>query len=237
MMVPYITPPAVVGAAVLLHVRRQFRRGQRPPGPGRRARPLRRLAERSDRRASGSWSSAMVWYGTAADGADPARRAADDPGRALRGRRGRRRRARGSSFRHITLPHLMPSILFLVLLRTIWMSNHIDMIFVMTTGRARASRTTPRRSTASAHQPVPDRLRVGGRRRAGDHPGGGVRALRAPSRAHRADGVRVMSGSRQDNADLRNRRIVDRHRAPRSILLYSLGAVPLDRSSPRSRRS
>ena len=38
------------------------------------------------------------------------------------------------TFWYITLPHLMPSILFLVLLRTIWMSNHIDMIFVMTGG-------------------------------------------------------------------------------------------------------
>jgi multiple sugar transport system permease protein len=37
-------------------------------------------------------------------------------------------------FWHITLPHLMPSILFLVLLRTIWMSNHVDMIFIMTQG-------------------------------------------------------------------------------------------------------
>ena len=37
-------------------------------------------------------------------------------------------------FRHITLPHLMPSILFLLLLRMILMSNHIDMIFVMTQG-------------------------------------------------------------------------------------------------------
>ena len=37
-------------------------------------------------------------------------------------------------FRYITLPHLLPSILFLVLLRVIWMSNHIDMIFVLTQG-------------------------------------------------------------------------------------------------------
>jgi multiple sugar transport system permease protein len=37
-------------------------------------------------------------------------------------------------FVHITLPHLVPTILFLILLRTIWMSNHIDMIFVMTNG-------------------------------------------------------------------------------------------------------
>lgn len=41
---------------------------------------------------------------------------------------------RFAQFWHITLPHIMPTILFLVLLRTIWMSNHIDMIFVMTTG-------------------------------------------------------------------------------------------------------
>jgi multiple sugar transport system permease protein len=38
------------------------------------------------------------------------------------------------SFRRITLPHLMPTIWFLVLLRTIWMSNYIDMIFIMTRG-------------------------------------------------------------------------------------------------------
>ncbi len=37
-------------------------------------------------------------------------------------------------FRRITLPHLVPTIAFLLLLRTIWMSNHIDMIFIMTRG-------------------------------------------------------------------------------------------------------
>lgn len=37
-------------------------------------------------------------------------------------------------FRYITLPQLLPSILFICLLRTIWMSNHIDVIFVMTRG-------------------------------------------------------------------------------------------------------
>jgi multiple sugar transport system permease protein len=41
---------------------------------------------------------------------------------------------KASQFWNITLPHLLPTILFLVLLRTIWMSNHIDMIYVMTTG-------------------------------------------------------------------------------------------------------
>ncbi len=37
-------------------------------------------------------------------------------------------------FVYITLPLLTPTILFIVLLRTIWMSNHIDMIFIMTRG-------------------------------------------------------------------------------------------------------
>ena len=37
-------------------------------------------------------------------------------------------------FLHITLPHLTPTILFLLLLRMIWMSNHIDIIFIMTRG-------------------------------------------------------------------------------------------------------
>jgi multiple sugar transport system permease protein len=37
-------------------------------------------------------------------------------------------------FLRITLPQLVPTIAFLLLLRTIWMSNHIDMIFIMTRG-------------------------------------------------------------------------------------------------------
>jgi multiple sugar transport system permease protein len=37
-------------------------------------------------------------------------------------------------FRHVTLPHLAPTALFLVLVRSIWMSNHIDLIFIMTRG-------------------------------------------------------------------------------------------------------
>jgi multiple sugar transport system permease protein len=39
-----------------------------------------------------------------------------------------------SAFRHITLPHLASTIGFLVLLRVIWMSNYVDMIFIMTRG-------------------------------------------------------------------------------------------------------
>lgn len=41
---------------------------------------------------------------------------------------------RWSQFRQITLPHLLPTIAFICLLRVIWMSNHVDMIFVMTKG-------------------------------------------------------------------------------------------------------
>jgi multiple sugar transport system permease protein len=37
-------------------------------------------------------------------------------------------------FRRITLPQLAPTIAFLLLLRTVWMSNQIDMIFIMTRG-------------------------------------------------------------------------------------------------------
>jgi multiple sugar transport system permease protein len=37
-------------------------------------------------------------------------------------------------FCHITLPQIMPTIVFIVLLRMIWMSNYIDMIFIMTRG-------------------------------------------------------------------------------------------------------
>ena len=37
-------------------------------------------------------------------------------------------------FVYITLPQIMPTIWFIVLLRMIWMSNHIDMIFIMTRG-------------------------------------------------------------------------------------------------------
>ncbi len=37
-------------------------------------------------------------------------------------------------FLHITLPLLRPTILLLVLLRAIWLSHHVDMIFIMTNG-------------------------------------------------------------------------------------------------------
>jgi multiple sugar transport system permease protein len=132
MMVPYITPPAVVALVFCYIVDGNF---------GLLNDLLVRLGVLdqyfsflSDPTAS-FWVvvSAMVWYGqplmalillavrqtipgelyeaAKVDGASPLR-----------------------MFWHITLPHLMPSIMFLVLLRTIWMSNHVDMIFIMTQG-------------------------------------------------------------------------------------------------------
>lgn len=132
MMVPYITPPAVVALVFCYIVDGNF---------GLLNDVLVRLgildhyfSFLSDPTAS-FWVivSAMVWYGqplmalillavrqtipgelyeaAKVDGASPLR-----------------------MFWHITLPHLMPSIMFLVLLRTIWMSNHVNMIFIMTQG-------------------------------------------------------------------------------------------------------
>jgi multiple sugar transport system permease protein len=132
MMVPYITPPAVVALVFCYIVDGNF---------GLLNDVLVRLgilgqyfSFLSDPTAS-FWVivSAMIWYGqplmalillavrqtipselyeaAKVDGASPLR-----------------------MFWHITLPHLMPTIFFLVLLRTIWMSNHVDMIFIMTQG-------------------------------------------------------------------------------------------------------
>lgn len=132
MMVPYITPPAVVGLVFCYMVDGNF--GVINDLLVKAGVLDRYAAWLSDPTAS-FWVvvSAMVWYGqplmalillavrqtippelyeaARVDGANPWR-----------------------MFWHITLPHLVPTIMFLLLLRIIWMSNHIDMIFIMTQG-------------------------------------------------------------------------------------------------------
>lgn len=132
MMVPYITPPAVVGLVFLFMFDGNF--GVVNDLLIRAGLIERNIAWMSDPVAS-FWIvvSAMVWYGTplmalillAALQTIPAElyEAADVDGA-----------SRWAQFRSITIPHILPSILFLVLLRMIWMSNHIDMIYVMTAG-------------------------------------------------------------------------------------------------------
>lgn len=131
-MVPYITPPAVVGLVFCfmfdgnygvindLLVRAGVIEGY--------------VAWLSDPEAS-FWVvvSAMVWYGQPLMALILLASLQTIPGElyeaaAVDGA------GAWAQFRRITLPHIVPTIMFLVLLRTIWMSNHIDMIFVMTTG-------------------------------------------------------------------------------------------------------
>ena len=132
MMVPYITPPAVVGLLFVFMFDGNF--GVVNDVLVRLGVIDRYVSWLSDPAAS-FWVivMAMVWYGTplmalillATLQTIPAElyEAAEVDGAGTWAR-----------FWHVTLPHLLPSILFIVLLRTIWMSNHIDMIFVMTTG-------------------------------------------------------------------------------------------------------
>jgi multiple sugar transport system permease protein len=131
-MVPYITPPAVVGLLFLFMFDGNF--GVINDILVRVGMLDRYVAWMSDPTSS-FWIvvSAMVWYGSplmilimlATLQTIPAElyEAASVDGA-----------SRWTQFRMITLPHLMPTILFLILLRMIWMSNHIDMIYVMTTG-------------------------------------------------------------------------------------------------------
>jgi multiple sugar transport system permease protein len=131
-MVPYITPPAVVGLLFCYMFDGNF--GVINDLLVRVGVLDRYVAFLSDPTGS-FWVvvSAMVWYGqplmalillAALQTIPPElyEAARVDGAGALR------------TFWYITLPHLMPSIMFLILLRTIWMSNHIDMIFVMTGG-------------------------------------------------------------------------------------------------------
>jgi multiple sugar transport system permease protein len=131
-MVPYITPPAVVGLLFLFMFDGNF--GVMNDLLVKAGFLNSYVAWMSDPTSS-FWIvvSAMVWYGTplmalillATLQTIPAElyEAAGVDGASI-----------WTQFRKITIPHLLPTIFFLVLLRMIWMSNHIDMIFVMTTG-------------------------------------------------------------------------------------------------------
>lgn len=132
MMVPYITPPAVVGLLFLYMFDGNF--GVVNDILVRLGVIDRYVAFMSSPIAS-FWIvvSAMVWYGTplmaliilASLQTIPAElyEAAEVDGAGA-----------FAKFWSITLPHVLPTIFFVVLLRMIWMSNHIDMIFVMTNG-------------------------------------------------------------------------------------------------------
>jgi multiple sugar transport system permease protein len=131
-MVPYITPPAVVALLFLYMFDGNFgivnellvRLGYQDTYTAWMSDP-----------ASSFWIvvSAMVWYGTplmalillAALQTIPEElyEAADMDGASA-----------WTQFWRITVPHILPSLMLLGLLRTIWMSNHIDMIFIMTGG-------------------------------------------------------------------------------------------------------
>ena len=132
MMVPYITPPAVVALMFVYMFDGNF--GMVNDILVRLGVLDNYVAWFSDPMGSfGVTVLAMVWYGTplmalillAARQTIPEvlYEAATVDGA-----------TRWQMFRHVTLPHLMPSILFLLLLRMILMSNHIDMIYVMTQG-------------------------------------------------------------------------------------------------------
>jgi multiple sugar transport system permease protein len=110
MMIPYITPPAVVALLFAYMFDGNF--GAVNDVLVKLGVLDRYVSWLSD--PTGSFAvtvAAMVWYG--------------QPLMAL---------ILLAALQTIPLPHLMPSILFLVLLRMIWMSNHIDMIFVLTQG-------------------------------------------------------------------------------------------------------
>jgi len=132
MMIPYITPPAVVGLLFAYMFDGNF--GVVNDILVKVGILDRYVSFLSD--PTGSFAvtvAAMVWYGTPLMALillaalqtipQPLYDAANVDGASAWQR-----------FRYITLPHLMPSILFLMLLRLIWMSNHIDMIFVLTQG-------------------------------------------------------------------------------------------------------
>jgi multiple sugar transport system permease protein len=132
MMVPYITPPAVVGLVFLYMFDGNF--GVVNDLLVRVGLSDRYVAWMSSPTAS-FWVvvSAMVWYGTPLMALILLAALQTIPGELYEAAQVDGA-SRWSRFVNITVPHILPTIFFLVLLRTIWMSNHIDMIFVMTAG-------------------------------------------------------------------------------------------------------
>jgi multiple sugar transport system permease protein len=132
MMVPYITPPAVVGLVFLYMFDGNF--GVVNDLLVRAGLIDRYVAWMSSPTAS-FWIvvSAMVWYGTPLMALILLAALQTIPGELYEAAQ-----VDGASpwsrFVNITIPHILPTIFFLALLRMIWMSNHIDMIFVMTAG-------------------------------------------------------------------------------------------------------
>ncbi|MCC7046826.1 MAG: sugar ABC transporter permease [Alphaproteobacteria bacterium] len=132
MMVPYITPPAVVALLFCYIVDANF--GVLNDLLVQLGILDQYFSFLSDPAAS-FWVivSAMVWYGTPLMALILLAVLQTIPGELYEAAR-----VDGAGalrmFWHITLPHLMPTVWFLVLLRMIWMSNHIDMIFIMTQG-------------------------------------------------------------------------------------------------------
>ncbi|MCS0500797.1 carbohydrate ABC transporter permease [Ancylobacter mangrovi] len=132
MMVPYITPPAVVGLLFLYMFDGNFgvvndllvRAGLIDNYVAWMSSPL-----------ASFWIvvSAMVWYGAPLMALILLAALQTIPGELYEAAQVDGA-SRWSQFVSITIPHILPTIFFLVLLRMIWMSNHIDMIFVMTGG-------------------------------------------------------------------------------------------------------
>ncbi|MCS0494497.1 sugar ABC transporter permease [Ancylobacter sp. MQZ15Z-1] len=132
MMVPYITPPAVVGLLFLYMFDGNF--GVVNDLLVRAGLIDNYIAWMSSPLAS-FWIvvSAMVWYGAPLMALILLAALQTIPGELYEAAQVDGA-SRWSQFVSITIPHILPTIFFLVLLRMIWMSNHIDMIFVMTGG-------------------------------------------------------------------------------------------------------
>ncbi len=56
-------------------------------------------------------------------------------------------------FRHVVLPHILPTIVITLVLRVIWTANYVDLAYVLTGGGpARATTTLPLQSYLTAYK-------------------------------------------------------------------------------------